>query len=61
MGPLAADLQGLLKADGRPGWLAHRDRRSSSFFLHDGTAIAVLLVGLCAVAALSVYLPVWPA
>ncbi len=52
-------LQSLVKASGQPGWLAHLDRFSVSFLLHDGTAAAVVLAVLCCVAAMSVYLPAW--
>jgi hypothetical protein len=43
---------------GQPGWLAHVDRLSESFFLHHGTAAAILLAILCVVVAAGVFLPV---
>jgi len=42
---------------GQPGWLAHIDKWSSAFLLHNGTTAAVVLACLCAYAAVSVYLP----
>ena len=42
---------------GQPGWLAHLDRISASFFLHHGTTAAVLLAILCVIVAIGVYLP----
>ena len=42
---------------GQPGWLAHIDRISASFFLHHGTAAAVLLAVLCVVVAIGAFLP----
>ena len=41
--------------NGQPGWLAHVDRASASFFLHHGTAAALLLAAMCILAAVSVY------
>jgi len=43
-------------ASGQPGWLAHIDKVSGSFFLHHGTTAAVLLALLCVLAGVSVYL-----
>jgi hypothetical protein len=43
---------------GQPGWLGHVDRISESFFLHHGTAAAMLLALLCVVVAVGVFLPV---
>ncbi len=40
---------------GQPGWLGHIDRVSASFFLHHGTAAALLLAAMCLLAAISVY------
>jgi hypothetical protein len=42
---------------GQPGWLAHIDRVAESFFLHDGTAAAILLAIVCLVVAAGVFLP----
>lgn len=42
---------------GQPGWLAHVDTVSESFFLHHGEAAALLLALMCVLAAVSVYLP----
>jgi len=42
---------------GQPGWLAHLDKVSETFFLHHGTTAAILLAVLCVVTAVSVYLP----
>jgi len=42
---------------GEPGWLAHIDRVSESFFLQHGTTAAVLLAIVCGLVALRVYLP----
>ncbi|MBV8461797.1 MAG: hypothetical protein JO368_00780 [Acidimicrobiales bacterium] len=44
-------------SSGQPGWLAHIDKVSESFFLHHGSAAAVLLAVMCLAAALSIYLP----
>ena len=43
--------------NGQPGWLAHIDRVSATFFLHHGTTAAVLLAVVCAVVAVGVFLP----
>lgn len=43
-------------ASGQPGWLAHIDRISSTFLLHHGTPVAVLLAAVCVLAAGSIYL-----
>ncbi len=43
--------------NGQPGWLAHIDRISESFFLHHGTTAAVLLATLCVITAVCVFLP----
>ena len=42
---------------GQPGWLGRIDRATASMFLHHGTAAAILLAVVCAVAAVGVYLP----
>jgi hypothetical protein len=42
---------------GEPGWLAHIDRVSESFFLQHGTTAAVLLAVVCVLVAVGVYLP----
>jgi hypothetical protein len=42
---------------GQPGWLAHIDRVTESFFLHHGTPAAVVLAVVCVVVATGVYLP----
>ncbi len=42
---------------GQPGWLAHIDRVSESFFLHHGTPAAVLLAIVCVIVAAGVFLP----
>lgn len=42
---------------GQPGWLAHVDTVSESFFLHHGEAAALLLALMCVLAAVSVYFP----
>ena len=36
---------------GQPGWLAHIDRVSESFFLHHGTPAAILLAVVCLIVA----------
>jgi hypothetical protein len=41
--------------NGQPGWLAHIDRASESFFLAHGSVAAVLLGVVCVLAAFSVY------
>ena len=41
--------------NGQPGWLAHIDRASESFFLAHGSVTAVLLAVVCVLAAVSVY------
>ena len=43
--------------NGQPGWLAHIDRVSESFFLHHGTPAAILLAIVCLVVAAGVFLP----
>jgi hypothetical protein len=42
---------------GQPGWLAHIDRVSESFFLHHGTPAAILLAIVCLIVAAGVFLP----
>lgn len=42
---------------GQPGWLAHIDGVSESFFLHHGTPAAVLLAIVCLIVAAGVFLP----
>ena len=42
---------------GEPGWQTHIDRFSSALFLHDGTALAILLACVCLVVAVGVFLP----
>lgn len=42
---------------GEPGWLAHIDRVSESFFLQHGTTAAVLLAIVCVLVAIGIYLP----
>jgi hypothetical protein len=42
---------------GQPGWLAHINRFSEALFLHDGTALAILLAVVCLTAAVGVFLP----
>jgi len=42
---------------GQPGWLAHIDRVSESFFLHHGTPAAFLLAIVCLIVAAGVFLP----
>ncbi len=42
---------------GQPGWLGRIDRATAAMFLHHGTAAAILLAVVCAVAAVGVYLP----
>ncbi|HXW35565.1 MAG TPA: hypothetical protein VEJ87_13385, partial [Acidimicrobiales bacterium] len=41
---------------GQPGWLAHIDKVSESFFLHHGTSAALLLAIACGLTAVSVYI-----
>ncbi len=41
---------------GQPGWLAHIDRVSASFFLDHGATAAILLAILCLIVAASVFL-----
>ena len=43
--------------NGQPGWLAHIDRVSESFFLHHGTPAAILLAIVCLIVAAGVFLP----
>ena len=43
--------------NGQPGWLAHIDRVSESFFLHHGTPAAILLAVVCLIVAAGVFLP----
>lgn len=43
---------------GQPGWLATLDRNAAAAVNHDGLVLAIVLAVLCAVIALSVYLPV---
>lgn len=40
---------------GQPGWLAHIDTVSESFFLHHGTPAAILLAAVLTIAAVSIY------
>jgi hypothetical protein len=42
---------------GQPGWLAHIDRVSESFFLDHGTPAAILLGVLCLIVAAGIFLP----
>ena len=42
---------------GEPGWLTHIDGFGDALFLHDGTALAVLLAVVCLVVAVGVFLP----
>jgi len=42
---------------GQPGWLAHLDRSTETFFLHHGTAAAIGLAIVCLIVASGVYLP----
>jgi hypothetical protein len=42
---------------GEPGWLAHINRFSEALFLHDGTALAILLALVCLVVAIGIFLP----
>ena len=42
---------------GEPGWQSHIDRFSGALFLHDGTALAILLACVCLVVAIGVFLP----
>ncbi len=42
---------------GEPGWLAHIDRTSETFFLHHGTPAAILLAVFCVIVAVGVFLP----
>jgi hypothetical protein len=42
---------------GEPGWLAHLDRSTESFFLRQGTTAAVLLAVACLVVAIGILLP----
>ncbi len=42
---------------GQPGWLAHIDGVSESFFLHHGTPAAILLAVVCLIVAAGVFLP----
>jgi hypothetical protein len=42
---------------GQPGWLAHIDRVSESFFLSHGTPAAILLGVVCLIVAVGVFLP----
>jgi hypothetical protein len=42
---------------GEPGWLTHIDRFGDALFLHDGTALAILLAVVCLVVAVGVFLP----
>jgi hypothetical protein len=52
-------LEGLVAGldNGQPGWLAHIDRVSETFFLHHGEMAALLLAVMCVVTAISVFLP----
>ena len=43
--------------DPQPVWLAHTDRFSESLLLHDGTALAILLMVTCLIVAIGVFLP----
>ena len=43
---------------GQPGWLAHLDRSTETFFLHHGTSAAIGLAVVCVIVALGVFLPV---
>jgi hypothetical protein len=43
--------------NGQPGWLAHIDRVSESFFLQHGTPAAILLAIVCLIVAAGVFLP----
>jgi hypothetical protein len=42
---------------GQPGWLAHLDGSTETFFLHHGTPAAVLLAVVCMVVAVGTFLP----
>jgi hypothetical protein len=42
---------------GQPGWLVRINRSSESLFLHHGTALAILLAGVCILIAAGVFLP----
>jgi hypothetical protein len=42
---------------GQPGWLAHIDRVSESFFLSHGAPAAILLGVVCLIVAVGVFLP----
>ena len=42
---------------GQPGWLAHVDSSSESFFLHHGTLAAVLLCVVCVIVAFGIFMP----
>jgi len=44
---------------GQPGWLAHIDKVSAPFLLHHGTATAILLAAVCALAGASIYMAPW--
>jgi hypothetical protein len=43
-------------SNGEPGWLARIDRFSEALFLHDGTALAILLAVVCLMVAGGVFL-----
>jgi hypothetical protein len=42
---------------GQPGWLARIDLSSASFFLHHGTAAAIVLAVVSLIAAAGIFLP----
>jgi hypothetical protein len=42
---------------GEPGWLAHINRFTEALFLHDGTALAILLALVCLIVAIGIFLP----
>ena len=51
------DLVAGVNNGGQPGWLAHIDRVSESFFLQHGTTAAILLAIVCLIVAIGIFLP----
>jgi hypothetical protein len=52
-------LRGLVAAvkSGEPGWIAHLDRFTESFMLHQGTTAAISVAFSCVALAVGIYLP----
>jgi hypothetical protein len=44
-------------SSGEPGWLAHIDRTSETFFLHHGTPAAIVLAVFCVIVGVGIFLP----